>query len=142
MDEKEKMLQQRVRETFVMMDTDGSGCVTREEFDDSARYQLLKLGIDKEVVDNAFEIIDQDNTGEIELEEFLDMIFRLTHPPQTQDVLKLHGKLDRALDGLYMAGVCDVRNIRSQKTAEMQRKQTQQRITQLSDIKDDDEDAI
>jgi hypothetical protein len=141
MDEKEKMLQQRVRETFLMMDTDGSGCVTKEEFDDGARYQLLKLGIDREVVDNAFEIIDQDNTGEIELEEFLDMIFKLTHPPQTQDVLKLHTKMDKLFDTLYVAGVCDVRTM-TMKSAQLQRKESRLSTTSLKNIKDTDKDAL
>lgn len=148
MDEKEKILQQRVRETFIMMDTDGSGCVTKEEFNDSARFQLLKLGIDREVVDNAFEIIDQDGTGEIELEEFLDMIFKLTHPPQTQDVLKLHTKMDKVFDALYLAGVCDFRNVTRREERKIQRAQTARMSTMssvskdLSNVKDSDPEAL
>lgn len=92
-DEKMKILESRVRDVFNSIDTDGSGTVTRQEFDEAAIQQLVKLGIDHELVHNAFNIIDVDGSGSFDVSEFLTMIFKLLNPPQSQDIQALHQKL-------------------------------------------------
>lgn len=102
-EEREKMLRERVKEVFTMIDHDMSGHITKEEFHSMGRENLMKLGIDEEVLNGGFDIMDTSGDGHLEVDEFLQMIFKLLHAPQTQDVLKIHQKLDRLADNL---GVC------------------------------------
>lgn len=93
-DEKNKMLMNRVKEVFATIDMDNSGTVSRDEFNGDALRQMKRLGIDQDILDNAFEILDDDRSGFFDLDNFYSMIFKLLHPPQSQDILKLSQKLN------------------------------------------------
>eukprot|EP00746_Dinoflagellata_sp_MGD_P032040 gnl/MRDRNA2_/MRDRNA2_176229_c0_seq1.p1 gnl/MRDRNA2_/MRDRNA2_176229_c0~~gnl/MRDRNA2_/MRDRNA2_176229_c0_seq1.p1 ORF type:complete len:300 (+),score=77.63 gnl/MRDRNA2_/MRDRNA2_176229_c0_seq1:112-900(+) len=59
--------------------------------------QLVKLGINEELLSNAFDILDMDRSGCFDREEFLTMIIKLLHPPQSQDMLALHQKINQIM---------------------------------------------
>lgn len=93
-EEKMKILEQRVREVFASIDVDGSGTVTRDEFNSAGvMRQLVNLGISKDVMHNAFDILDHDGSGSFSSDEFLNMIFKLLNPPQSQDIQVLNQKM-------------------------------------------------
>jgi len=93
--EKRKILRQRVADLFEEVDTDGSGTLTRQEFDHSgAKTALEQIGIDGPVLTNAFEILDTNNDNQIELGEFTEMIFKCLQAPQAQDILHIQNKID------------------------------------------------
>jgi hypothetical protein len=94
-EEKMKMLEQRVREVFASIDLDGSGTVTREEFNGAAMKQMVNLGISKDVLESAFDILDEDGSGSFDIDEFLTMIFKLLNPPQSQDIQLLNTKMNQ-----------------------------------------------
>lgn len=94
-EEKMKMLEERVREVFATIDEDGSGTVSRLEFNEAAMAQLVNIGINKDVLKNAFDILDEDGSGSFDLNEFLTMIFKLLNPPQSQDIQVLNGKMNQ-----------------------------------------------
>lgn len=102
--EKEAILRARVGEVFAQLDADSNGSVSQEEFTVTAHSQLAKLGIEPGLVKSAFDIIDVDNNGKLELDEFIQMIFKLLHPPEAQDLLKIHQKLDRISDSVGVSG--------------------------------------
>lgn len=58
-EEEEKLLMQKVEELFEEMDSDGSGTISRDEFE--AKTGLLeKLGLDQSTIKLAFELIDDE----------------------------------------------------------------------------------
>ena len=52
----------------------------------------------------AFELIDDDMSGALEMQEFIHMVFRLLHPPSSQDLLVVKRNLAKLCDALG----CDV----------------------------------
>jgi len=93
-EEKMRILEQRVKEVFSMIDLDGSGTVSRDEFNHhGVEQQLIKLGISAEIVRNAFDILDCDGSGHFDAGEFMSVVFKLLNPPQSQDIQVLHQKI-------------------------------------------------
>lgn len=93
-EEKNKILEHRVKEVFSCIDVDGSGTVSRDEFErNGGQLQLMKLGISEDIVKNAFDILDCDSSGSFDVSEFSSMIFKLLHPPQSQDIQVLNQKI-------------------------------------------------
>eukprot|EP00746_Dinoflagellata_sp_MGD_P005889 gnl/MRDRNA2_/MRDRNA2_111418_c0_seq1.p1 gnl/MRDRNA2_/MRDRNA2_111418_c0~~gnl/MRDRNA2_/MRDRNA2_111418_c0_seq1.p1 ORF type:complete len:622 (+),score=111.43 gnl/MRDRNA2_/MRDRNA2_111418_c0_seq1:130-1995(+) len=93
-EEKMKILEHRVMEVFSCIDLDGSGTVSRDEFNrHGVQQQLIKLGISGDIVRNAFDILDCDDSGYFESKDFMSMVFKLLNPPQSQDIQVLNQKL-------------------------------------------------
>eukprot|EP00746_Dinoflagellata_sp_MGD_P147062 gnl/MRDRNA2_/MRDRNA2_79448_c0_seq3.p1 gnl/MRDRNA2_/MRDRNA2_79448_c0~~gnl/MRDRNA2_/MRDRNA2_79448_c0_seq3.p1 ORF type:complete len:616 (+),score=129.10 gnl/MRDRNA2_/MRDRNA2_79448_c0_seq3:75-1922(+) len=103
-EEKMKLLELRVREVFESIDLDGSGTVTREEFNGAGMKQMVNLGISKDVLESAFDILDEDGSGSFDIHEFLKMIFKLLTPPQSQDIQLLNQKMNQVAFKLNIAG--------------------------------------
>lgn len=100
-DEKEKLLRAKVDDIFQQIDIDGSGTISRSEFESLNAVALMaKLGIEQVLLDNAFEILDTDEDDNLESAEFIDMIFKLLNPPLSQDVLIIHRKIDKLREAL------------------------------------------
>merc|ERR1719311_1109768 len=94
--EKEKVMRSRVEDLFEQIDEDGSGTITREEFENRNTIEhISKLGIDKNLLRNVFDIMDTDDDNHLEAKEFIDMMFTLIHPPKSQDILAIHARIDR-----------------------------------------------
>lgn len=96
--EREKQLKRRVEEIFRSLDTDGSDTITRDEFQGEALDQLEMLGIEPQVMKNAFDILDVDRDGQLECEEFIKMIFKCLHAPQSEDILEIEARVDGIAD--------------------------------------------
>jgi len=95
-EEKEKILRAKVDDIFSQIDSDGSGTISRTEFESLNAVELMaKLGIEQVLLDNAFDILDTDEDDNLGSAEFIDMIFKLLNPPQSQDVLVIHRKIDK-----------------------------------------------
>jgi len=102
-EEEEKLLMNKVEDLFAQMDADESGTISRDEFE--AKTGLLeKLGLDQSTIRLAFELIDDDRSGSLEMQEFIHMVFRLLHPPTSQDLLVIKRNLAKLCDSLG----CDV----------------------------------
>lgn len=94
--EQEKRLRQKARAVFESIDADGNGTLSPEEISNPATFQKLeKLGIDAEVLTAVFQFFDTDDSGDISYTEFIEMIFKLIHPPETQDVLSIQRGVSR-----------------------------------------------
>jgi len=99
--ESEKGRRIQVEDLFEQIDIDGSGSLTRSEFHKFNAPELLeKLGIDETVLKHAFDIMDVDGNTCLQMSEFIEMIFKLLHPPEAQDVLVIHRKLERLASAL------------------------------------------
>lgn len=96
--EKEKLLQSKVRRVFDEIDRDGSGTLSRAEFiENNAEEKLLNIGLKEDIVRTTFDIIDCNHDELIEMQEFLDTMYKLMHAPESQDILVIHRKLDNLL---------------------------------------------
>mmetsp|Transcript_10437 Transcript_10437/g.18794 ORF Transcript_10437/g.18794 Transcript_10437/m.18794 type:complete len:649 (-) Transcript_10437:237-2183(-) len=96
-EEKQKMLRIEVEEIFKYIDAEGKGVIVRDEFEsaDRALVRLEAMGIGKTVLQNAFDILDRDGVGKLELADFVAMIFKCLNPPTSSDVLLINRKIDR-----------------------------------------------
>mmetsp|Transcript_19092 Transcript_19092/g.44636 ORF Transcript_19092/g.44636 Transcript_19092/m.44636 type:complete len:655 (+) Transcript_19092:150-2114(+) len=95
--EKEKMLRIEVEELFKLIDQEGKGVIARKEFEaaTTAMQRLEDMGISKSILQNAFDILDRDGIGMLELGDFIAMIFKCLHPPTSSDVLLINRRIDR-----------------------------------------------
>jgi len=102
-EEEEKMLMEKIQNLFAEMDEDGSGNLTRSEFE--AKIALLRrLGLNEDVCKLAFDLIDRDGSGTLSMSEFLDVTLRLLHPPASQDLLKIGRNVLSLCDRLGVDG--------------------------------------
>lgn len=90
MELKEKYLGE-MRDLFIQMDQDGSGSLTideiQEQFTDiRMRTYFQVLGMDPDDVERLFKLIDQDASGEVEVQEFLDGCLRLKGEARSIDL--------------------------------------------------------
>eukprot|EP00747_Dinoflagellata_sp_TGD_P030585 gnl/TRDRNA2_/TRDRNA2_134735_c0_seq1.p1 gnl/TRDRNA2_/TRDRNA2_134735_c0~~gnl/TRDRNA2_/TRDRNA2_134735_c0_seq1.p1 ORF type:complete len:579 (-),score=125.67 gnl/TRDRNA2_/TRDRNA2_134735_c0_seq1:24-1760(-) len=95
-DERDKMMRDKVEYLFAQIDSDSSGGITKRELlNAQAAKELAKLGIDRELMLQAFELMDTDDNDFLEMEEFLEIIFKLLHPPEAQDIILLQKRVSR-----------------------------------------------
>ncbi|KAH8092093.1 voltage-gated potassium channel [Aureococcus anophagefferens] len=65
---------QDMRETFNMMDTDGSGSMSFREFRDAMR--VLEINMSAERLAVLWRTLDADHSGEIDVSEFMELVYR------------------------------------------------------------------
>ncbi|KAK3239743.1 hypothetical protein CYMTET_50353 [Cymbomonas tetramitiformis] len=92
--EKEKILRVKVNEEVAHMDEDGSGTISRKEFEGVGIPLLEKIGLSRESLESAFDIIDIDKSGDVHLHEFVTMLFKLYKPPESRDLVLIQKQLD------------------------------------------------
>jgi hypothetical protein len=94
--QKENALRERylkeLEKIFSEIDDDGSGSLTREEMHEhlqspDAQSHFYILGLKADDVNGLFDIIDDDESGEVNLKEFLDGCLRLKGEARRIDVL-------------------------------------------------------
>lgn len=113
-EEKMRILELRVKEIFALIDTDGSGTVSRKEFNTNGGHnQLIKLGISRDIVQNAFDFLDCDGSGNFDVSEFMTVIFKLLNPPQSQDIVNINQQLSQIATHMNIQAF----NISSSKTS-------------------------
>jgi len=109
-DEMEKIKRAEIELLFQKLDADCSGTITRQELIDanlkSGTIIRKMIGIDFKLLLTAFDIVDKDENGVLERNVFIEMIFKLLHPPETQDVLLILRKLTKLGDYLGLNLAC------------------------------------
>ena len=63
------MNEEKLKEAFKLFDADGSGKISRDEIE-----KVLKLGSNSKEIDNIMAKHDTNKDGEIDFNEFLDMM--------------------------------------------------------------------
>ena len=72
-DKKKLLTTDKVAAAFKAFDTDNSGTINEAEL-----HQMIGAAIDERVLKDAFRSVDRDQSGEIDLEEFKEMLSKLT----------------------------------------------------------------
>jgi len=90
----------KVIEMFCATDANGDGQVTKEEFLASMKRQdvltyLSEVGIDVRQASNLFDILDYDDSGSLDAEEFSRGVLKARGEAQAQDVLAVQCELWR-----------------------------------------------
>lgn len=92
--EEEKLLVNQVRQIFMEIDEDESGLITDVEFKDQA-HMLRAIGMDSDACELAFDLIDPNDERIMPIEDFMNMIFKLSRPPETTDILIIQQNLEK-----------------------------------------------
>merc|ERR1740129_2539596 len=112
-DEGSKIVKAQVAALFRQLDHEGNGFISRKAIDfhqQSLISKLEKYGVEEEVLKTALQLLDRKSLadlpaaqiGFIDVSELLGLIFKLLHPPETQDVILIQRKLEKlekALNG-------------------------------------------
>ena len=96
--EEEKLLMENIGKVFDLIDEDGSGSISQDEYNQAAKPLLGRLGIDPMILENAFSIIDTDSSGTLERDEFLTMLGKMLKAPTAEDIHLTLTKLESILD--------------------------------------------
>jgi len=96
---KKQALLEKIHNVFVEMDTDKTGTVTHDEFEDAlhdqsvlAYFQVLGLDIDE--AKTLFGLLDHDQNGSIDVEEFVSGCMRLKGDAKSLDIGKLQLEME------------------------------------------------
>merc|ERR1711879_1116760 len=116
-DEQKKVVIEQIAHVFETFDKDKSGTITSEEFhalmdnDDSLPFFLKSLDIRSEQAEQLFKLIDRDDSGEINLVEFVEGCERLQGSSKAIDFAAflgewqvMVGKVDEVLELLAANG--------------------------------------
>merc|ERR1712048_805167 len=92
--EDDAMLIQHITQFFRESDTDHSGTVTEEEFqsvleNDEARARFQTLGVTAQEATGLIRLLDVDNTGEVDLQEFITGCLRISGGAKGVDMVML-----------------------------------------------------
>lgn len=142
--ERSASTRQQVESLFRMMEIEQTGFISRKELkrNQHVREELDKVGVDEEIRKTSLKLISRKNNlteeeeenGVLDLEELLEVVFKLLHPPQTQDILLVQSKLEkleRALDATGMSNA---------KKAKAEAKAAKDSAAQAAALFDSDED--
>eukprot|EP00929_Paragymnodinium_shiwhaense_P033584 TRINITY_DN18411_c0_g4_i1.p1 TRINITY_DN18411_c0_g4~~TRINITY_DN18411_c0_g4_i1.p1 ORF type:complete len:741 (+),score=188.75 TRINITY_DN18411_c0_g4_i1:158-2380(+) len=108
-DAEEKQEKEILAKIFVKIDADGSGAISYTELADGARRVdefrnwLRVMDIDASDLERLFSIIDEDCSGEVDLEEFIDALYRMKNAESrtaTKFVKHMVETMDRKADDL------------------------------------------
>jgi len=91
---------------FEEMDTTNSGCLSLAEFkehldDDRAVAYFNALELDFEQAEHLFMLLDVDNSGAVDFEEFLDGCEKLKGEARSIDLAMLHYEMKWLTQGIY-----------------------------------------
>lgn len=84
------------REVFSQMDLDGSGALCRDEIA-LALSQVTGKAVSQEEVDEFVEAVDHDGTGQIEFEEFMEMLVTMQLEPKQPENSEATSRYNGAL---------------------------------------------
>lgn len=104
----------KIYEVFRAADADGNGMLTREEFlnalkDNVVNQNLHEVGIDVRRAENLFDVLDLDESGLLDVREFVEGVLRARGPALSKDLLCIHCDLLRSKNSLYQ-GCYEFRN--------------------------------
>jgi len=104
--ERSASMKLEVSKLLKLLEIEDTGFISKKELERNKHVlsELDKAGVDEETIKTATHILDRkmQNKGganqeaiHIDLEEFMEVIFKLLHPPQTQDILLVQSKLEK-----------------------------------------------
>jgi hypothetical protein len=101
--ERTQSQRQLVESLFRLLEIDDTGFISRKELERNKHVlsELEKNGVDEETIRVAIKITDRktqaelDDGSHLDLEDFLEVIFKLLNRPQTQDILLVQKKLEK-----------------------------------------------
>jgi len=97
-----KALKKKVQRTFESMDEDESGTITQVELiNHESMLALIQVGIDEGLLQSALKIVES-HTESVDLDDLLEVIFKLLHSPETMDVLLVQRKLEKLMEALLL----------------------------------------
>merc|ERR1719382_2405358 len=100
MDQNWKKTSEKIHDIFCIADADKDSTLTRNEFLDALfrpdvmRF-LHEVGIDVHRADGLFDILDYDESGVLDAQEFVEGVMNARGDAQSKDVLELHCDLWR-----------------------------------------------
>lgn len=145
-DEMEKIKRAEIELLFQKLDADCSGTITRQELIDanlkSGTIIRKMIGIDFKLLLTAFDIVDKDEQGVLDRNIFIQMIFKLLHPPETQDVLLILRKLTKLGDYLGLNLACTESEFNMQRDSLSPICSTESEFNMQRDSLDDDNENV
>lgn len=134
--ERSQSMKLEVSKLLKLLEIEDTGFISRKELERNKHVlsELDKSGVDEETIKTALHILDRkiavqkQQSGKLEealhldLEEFMEVIFKLLHPPQTQDILLVQSKLEKLERALGASGQSQgsmMTDTLASKTAEM-----------------------
>jgi len=116
--ERSAAMKQQVENLFRLLEIESTGFISRKELERNQHVldELEKVGVDNEILATSLKILDRKNSsergaaasdpsGHLDLEEFLEVVFKMMHPPQTQDILLVQTKLEKLEKALAATGM-------------------------------------
>lgn len=112
--ERSASMKLEVSKLLRLLEIEDTGFIAKKELERNKHVlgELDKAGVDEETIKTATHILDRkvknpasaQEAVHIDLEEFMEVIFKLLHPPQTQDILLVQSKLEKLERALGASG--------------------------------------
>jgi len=86
-----KLLEPKIRDLFHDLDTDDSGTITKQEVAEAegdVRAELMQV-VQAETLEELFEMLDVDGSGEVDIDEFVSGIVRLVTTEQPVEFIRI-----------------------------------------------------
>lgn len=95
----------KIYDVFRNADVDGDGELTRDEFlqglkDPIINQNLHEVGIDVRRAENLFDVLDLDESGVLDVREFVEGVLRARGPAMSKDLMCIHCDLLRSKNSL------------------------------------------
>jgi hypothetical protein len=126
--ERASQKKKRVEALFRLLEIEKTGFIYKTDLQQNKQVlsDLEKVGVDAEVVKTAQQILDRKNLSvggvdgptQYDLEELMEVVFKLLHAPQTQDILLVQGKLEKLEKALQASGNSQAARAKQQMQAE------------------------
>lgn len=101
--DKKKFAQQQLLKTFKELDSDGTGCITWQEFmhnrgkDGQFNKIMDLLGLDEAKLGLLWQLLDQEGTGEVSYEDFVETMWQIQSDEQTWTLMRMYNLQRRML---------------------------------------------
>jgi len=123
--ERDAQRKMRVEDLFRVLDEEDCGLISKKELqrNEHVLEELEKAGVDADILKTAQNILARANpsgadSSHLDLEELMEVVFKLLHVPQTQDILLVQSKLEKLEKVLQASGNSQATRAKQQMQAE------------------------